>query len=116
MRNYLFLTSATLLVFISFYFITSFYFLSKLSNNYDNQAKSNSRNEFDDDGFQFPDELDSLLPSKFRNKNPKLDLIKSKLVKAFKSCDSNELNFHDVWSESNSVCNLKNLNLLLLIT
>lgn len=104
MRNYLFLILATLLVFVSVFFIISFYFLSKLSNNYYNQVKIHSRNEFEDDGFQFPDELDeALLPSKFRNKNPKLDLIKSKLLKAFKSCDNSEQNYRSVWTEANSV-------------
>lgn len=106
MKNYLFLILATLLVFVSFYFIISFYFLSKLSSSYDGSAKSHSRNEFDDDGFQFPDELDlSSLPSKYRTRNSKLDLIKSKLVKAFKSCDNSDrkLNYHEVWSEAYSV-------------
>lgn len=104
MRHYLLLILATLLVFISIFFIISFYFLSKLSSN-EKIIKSSSRNEFDDEEFEFPDVLDiSLLPSNYRDRNPKLDLIKSKLVKAFKACDSNDqLNFSEVWNEANSV-------------
>lgn len=113
MKNYLFLILATLLVFVSSYFIISIYFLSKLSDNCnEGNFKSSTRNEIEDDGFQFPDELDlSSLPSKYRTRNSKVDLIKTKLIKAFKSCDNSEkLNYQEVWSEASSVSVCKCFN------
>jgi hypothetical protein len=104
MRKYLFLILIALLVLIFFYFLINIYLLTKLSVNSDNDFQARDQYEFNENSTKFSGNLDiSLLHSKYRTRNPRIDLVRDKILKTFKACELDGLNFKTIWSEVDSV-------------
>lgn len=105
MKKYLFVILVAISVFIFFYFILDFYLLSRLSLNTEIEYKSKSLYELSDDSTQFLGDFDvSLLHSKYTRRNSRIDLVRDKILRTFKSCELDDgLNYKTIWNEVNSV-------------
>lgn len=102
MKKYLFIFSILILLFILIY-SANFYFLSRLSSSISQPSKFKSYAEIKSQDSQFYGSLDeSNLKSIYKNRNPKYELVRSKIVKNFVPCAKNS-NYSEIWEEANSV-------------
>lgn len=114
MKKICFFTFLLLTALVLAIYSINFYFLSRLSNQISNSSKSrlklntinyydqaydiNNNNEHDE---QSNDDQIKLKPI-YRNRNPKYNTIRDRLIKNYTPCSRNK-NFSQIWNEVDSV-------------
>lgn len=104
MKKYLLIITILIFLFILIY-SANFYFLSRLSSSisFPNKYKSHEAKSEDS---HFPGDLnESNLKSIYKVRNPKYEMLKSKIMKNFVPC-SRDRNYSEIWEEANSVSNI----------
>ena len=105
MKKYLFIITILILLFILIY-STNFYFLSRLSSSISFPNKYKSHVEVKSEGSRSQlisrDLSESNLKSIYKVRNPKYEMLKSKILKNFVPC-LRDRNYSDIWEEANSV-------------
>lgn len=102
MKKYFCIFVVLLLLFILIY-SANFYFLSRLSSSINNSSKFkvDAKSQV---GSIFAEGFDeSNVKLIYKNKNPKFDQIKNKIVRNFAPCDVGGVNYSEIWEEVNSV-------------
>lgn len=105
MKKFLLIIIILILLFILIY-SANFYFLSRLSSSINNTSRSKSLSDAQIHlDSKFPGSLDeSNIKEIYRNKNPKLDQIRQKILKNFLPTGFPKVkNYSEVWEEANTV-------------
>lgn len=102
MKKYFCIFVVLLLLFILIY-SANFYFLSRLSSSISStRLKSSVDSSKLQTGSAIADLDGSNLKSIYKKKNPRFDLIRSKIIKNFMPC-AVDRNFSEIWDEANMV-------------
>lgn len=107
MKKYFCIFVVLILLFILIY-SANFYFLSRLSSSIGNGRLKGSVDSSKVQTGTAVDELDaSNLKSIYKNKNPRFDQIKNKIIRNFAPCGGDGRNYSEIWNEANAVSSIK---------